>query len=136
MLSIVDEILCVNEAQCSYLDFSKSPIELRMSKILQAIKDGKRVEQVSIMVFGRYPNAEFLTMAIIDGVLTKERVGESVCDQLLAIYPDMDKVEYETYLMDKEFQQKADVSNVKNKALDIREKATRRGDSPTGTEPK
>ncbi|WP_430227681.1 hypothetical protein [Paraburkholderia tropica] len=124
MLSMVDAILWADEAQCSYVDFLISPIELRMSKILQDLADGKNVKNIRIRYFGTYPG----TLQVIydaDKGSVDERVGHEVC-AALALRVDVDKHEYNLYLSDKEayeLKQLADISDVGKKAAELRGKA-------------
>ncbi|WP_430227665.1 hypothetical protein [Paraburkholderia tropica] len=101
MLSIVDEILCVDEAQFIYLSFTLESVEIKMSKILQAIADGKKVEGLIVKVSGVYPNAQFFIICMIDGKMDGEFADEALCDELISKIGGVDQSEYQPYKVHK-----------------------------------
>ncbi|WP_430227683.1 hypothetical protein [Paraburkholderia tropica] len=118
MLSIVDEILCVDEAQYIYLSFTYNFIEIKMSKILQAFADGKKVEGVIIKVNSTYPNAVFCIGCLVDGKVELEFADESLCEQIISEIGGVNQSEYQPYKTNKQIAVMRDKTNSKNQSND------------------
>ncbi|MFP3588528.1 hypothetical protein SCB29_33575 [Paraburkholderia sp. SIMBA_055] len=72
-----------------------------MAKTLQAINHGKKVEQVRIRVYGEYPHAQVVVIAVVDGAAVSESCTENICSEICSrLKGNVDDSQYVAYLGD------------------------------------